>query len=555
MTLLELIRRESDGLRWDVFVAAVISGIANAAVLAVINASTQVPKGQNPDRYLVLFVIVILLYIVCFRYTFRRVSHTFEQMLHRIRLRIVSKIETAELSILEKIGKSRIYNVMTNETLVISQSSGSLTFALQASLLVTFSALYIFFLSKPAFVLMVALVAAGLFIYRQYGKEAVRLIHLATQKEIGFIDTVTHAIEGFKEVKLNQRRREDLFRELERISGTLGEFRIQTEDVYNKSSIFSQVAFYVLIGSVVFVLPRIIPHYAEILSELTTSILFVIGPLTALIGAIPAFSRANIASDNIARLETALDELTGGEARKGDPARFAGFETLSLKDIEFAFQDAGGQRGFAIGPLSLTVRSGEILFITGGNGSGKSTLLRVLTGLYAPSRGGIFVDGERIDAENLQSYRELFTAIFSDFHLFDKLYGLRDLDPARVNELLSLMQLQDKTAFAGDRFTTQDLSTGQRKRLALVVALLDDKPIYLFDELAADQDPEFRRFLYETLLKDLTRRGRTVIAVTHDDHYFHVADRIVKMTYGKITEVRSSGGPAAAPDGGVPEGG
>lgn len=545
MTLTDLIKRESNGLRWDVYAGAVISGLANAGILAVINTSMQSGTEVPSDRYLLIYIVVIALYILCFRYTFGRISHLFEGMLHRVRLRITSKIETAELSVLENVGKSRIYNVITHETLVISQSSGSLTFALQASLLVLFSACYIAILSKTAFALTVTLVGLGLFIYRYYGQQAVRLIAMATQKEIAFLDTVTHAIEGFKEVKLSQRRREDLFRELERISSVLGNVRTQTEDVYNKSSIFSQVTFYILIGAVVFILPRLMPTYNSVLTELTTAILFVIGPLTALVGAIPAFSRANIAADNIHKLEMALEALTPKDVPRGDPDRYAGFKTLTLTDIEYSFHDTAGQRTFTVGPASLVVRAGEILFIIGGNGSGKSTLLRLLTGLYAPSKGMIDVDGERIDGARLQSYRELFTAIFSDFHLFDKLYGLRDLDPLRVQALLKEMQLQDKTEFANDRFTKLDLSTGQRKRLALVVSLLEDKPVYVFDELAADQDPEFRRFLYETLIYNLRARGKTIIAVTHDDRYFHLADRTVKILDGKIEFVT---GPPADTD-------
>ena len=100
------------------------------------------------------------------------------------------------------------------------------------------------------------------------------------------------------------------------------------------------------------------------------------------------------------------------------------------------------------------------------------------------------------------------------------------------------MQLSDKVRVVNDRWSTLELSTGQRKRLALVVSLLDHKPLLVFDELAADQDPEFRQFLYEELLPRLRSQGTTVIAATHDDRYFHVADKVIKMEYGKATYVR-----------------
>jgi putative ATP-binding cassette transporter len=182
------------------------------------------------------------------------------------------------------------------------------------------------------------------------------------------------------------------------------------------------------------------------------------------------------------------------------------------------------------------------VFIIGGNGSGKSTLLKLLTGLYRPSGGCLLVDGVPVLWRDIQRYRELVSIIFSDFHLFQRLYGLPDVDEKSVNSLLDTMQLLGKTSFDRGCFSTLELSTGQRKRLALIVALLEDRPIIVFDEWAADQDPEFRRYFYEVLLKDLKKRGKTVIAVTHDDHYFQHCDKLVKMDLGAIEFVREPAG-------------
>jgi putative ATP-binding cassette transporter len=190
--------------------------------------------------------------------------------------------------------------------------------------------------------------------------------------------------------------------------------------------------------------------------------------------------------------------------------------------------------------VSFSITPGRITFIIGGNGSGKSTLLKVIAGLYAPDSGTIRVDGTPLAAIDPQSYRELFAAIFADFHLFERLYGLLGTDPEQVTSLLREMELDRKVRFIDDRFTTLELSTGQRKRLALIVSLLDERPVFLFDELAADQDPEFRRFLYEQLLPRLRAGGHAVIAATHDDRYFHVADTLIKMEYGKVVHVQTT---------------
>jgi putative ATP-binding cassette transporter len=213
------------------------------------------------------------------------------------------------------------------------------------------------------------------------------------------------------------------------------------------------------------------------------------------------------------------------------------FNAIRFEGVSFTYRDPDGNATFQAGPIDGEVRRGEILFLIGGNGSGKTTFLKLFTALYWPAQGAIRVDDVQIGPANIQSYRNLFSAIFSDFHLFDKLHGLADAAPERVNALLRLMELSHKTAFGGGRFSNTHLSTGQRKRLALVVSYLEDKPVYIFDEVAADQDPHFRRYFYETLLPELKSTGKTVVVVTHDDRYFHVADRVLQMDYGKLSDL------------------
>jgi putative ATP-binding cassette transporter len=213
---------------------------------------------------------------------------------------------------------------------------------------------------------------------------------------------------------------------------------------------------------------------------------------------------------------------------------FNDFKTIRFDQISFIYADPDGLPNFQIGPVTATVNRGEILFLVGGNGSGKTSFMKLFTLLYLPTSGTILVDEEPIDDHNIISYRNLFSAIFSDFYLFDKLYGVGDIPEERVQELLKLMGIEHKTGIKNGRFTNINLSTGQRKRLALVMAYLEDKPVYVFDEVAADQDPQFRIYFYETLLPQLKAAGKTLLVVSHDDRYFHVADRILRMDYGQL---------------------
>ncbi|MCI5132765.1 MAG: ATP-binding cassette domain-containing protein [Candidatus Electrothrix sp. EH2] len=303
------------------------------------------------------------------------------------------------------------------------------------------------------------------------------------------------------------------------------------------SMMYGQVSFYILLSILVFILPRFSQTYVDDVYKITATILFIMGPLSQFAGMIPIVARANIAVGTLYKLEERLDKAVGGNAETGHVPLIKDFQRIKAEELSFFYRDKFGRPLFAINGINLTLLQGELLFIVGGNGSGKSTFLKLFTGLYQPEEGHLYVDEKRIDSKNsYQSYRELFAIIFTDFHLFDRLYGLGEVDEEQVNALLRLVELDKKVQYIDGRFTNLDLSTGQKKRLAFVAAVLEDKAIYIFDELAADQDPQFRKRFYEKILPDLQQQGKTIIAVTHDDHYFHVADRILKMEYGQLVK-------------------
>jgi putative ATP-binding cassette transporter len=204
--------------------------------------------------------------------------------------------------------------------------------------------------------------------------------------------------------------------------------------------------------------------------------------------------------------------------------------------VFYSYQDLSGSTPFSVGPINLTIRSGEMIFVSGGNGSGKSTFLKLLTALYYPVSGVIKINDAILSEGNREAYRNLFSVIFTDYHLFKKIHGLQKIDPEKISQLLKELELTGKTRYVGEEFETLELSTGQKKRLALLVSLLEDKSIYIFDEWAADQDPIFRRKFYEEILPSLKAAGKTIIAVTHDDKYFDIADRRLKMAEGRFSE-------------------
>src|SRR5262249_40043597 len=159
-------------------------------------------------------------------------------------------------------------------------------------------------------------------------------------------------------------------------------------------------------------------------------------------------------------------------------------------------------------------------------------------GLYPPASGAVRLNGQPVGDGDRARYRELFSTVFADGYLFEHLPGgggVRSDDSARV--YLHRLELGRKVRVDGGRFSTTELSPGQRKRLALVTSYLDDRPVYVFDEWAADQDPRFKQVFYTRLLPELKARGKAVVVISHDDRYFQVADRVVRLDEGTLAAV------------------
>ena len=365
----------------------------------------------------------------------------------------------------------------------------------------------------------------------------------AGEWENRLFERVTDLLEGFKEVRLNRWRSEHLFDDIVEVSRTAANIKIRTESETLKRLVFSQSAMFVLLGAIVFVVPTFSDAGGDSITKTTTALLFVVGACFGLVQTIPVLTAANAAADNLERLEAELrSTIAAADAGDGEPTRH--FDSIEMRNIVFRYVDKSSEAAFKIGPIDFTLRRGDLVFITGGNGSGKSTFLRVLAGLYKPETGEITLDGKRVTDATLESYRSLIAAIFTDYHLFQRLYGIPDPDHAEVDRLLTDFRLHDKTGLTDGEFRTLDLSGGQRKRLALIVSLLEKRPILLLDEWTADQDPEFRRKFYDELLPALTRAGATVVVITHDDRYLNELDlpaRRLRMDEGRFVE-RAFGG-------------
>jgi putative ATP-binding cassette transporter len=546
MKLLELIRRESSVSLVKIIFIGLLAGLTQALVLSLINAAGSEKAAQEGKTFglLLMFTATLVGHILAQKYILVTSTELVEGVLSSIRLRVVGKISASELQSFEKIGRARIYSNVTKETVTISQATPPIVVAAQSGVMIFFALIYLAWLSLPVFFVTVILSAVGISFHLIRRRERYEYMQKAHERENEFFELLTHLLDGFKEVKMSTARSEDLVEHLRAVSASLEELKVRYGHQFAIHYIFSQTAFYVLIASIVFLLPQMAQTTHEVLAKSTATILFIIGPLSNFIGSIPSFASANVAAENIYELEEELDrghETPASLPTAASPLRgMDAFNEIRFEKVLFNYVDNNGQPTFSLTPIDLTISAGETVFIVGGNGSGKSTFLKLLTGLYFPTSGKIRVDGVDLRKPNYPEYRDLFAAIFSDYHLFDRLYGVNSLYGSRgvgyqhVQGLLKEMGLDSKTQWLDDHFTNLDLSTGQRKRLALLSSLLENKPIYVFDEWAAEQDPDFRKYFYEVVLQNLKNQGKTIIVATHDEKYFHVADRVMKMEYGQF---------------------
>jgi putative ATP-binding cassette transporter len=517
------------------------AGISNATILAILNtAAARSVQGEGQGFLLAMFLLVIIVYVNTQRYLFFAVTTEVENILHRYRMEQVERARHSDLDTLERIGPARIYNGLTRHPRVISNATGAIAFAVQSAAVVGFTLVYLAWLSVPALVLSVVLLGLGIVIFQIRVRRARARLTQAAAKETELFDSTTDLLEGFKEVRLHRGRNADLADFIEAISGEVEQIRTDVHVKLTEVAIFAQLTVFGVAAAMVFLLPLFgLAQSAEILKVITV-ILFLVGPLSGVVGVSPVLVEANAACRELLALE---EQLKGAPRRMpAGGGELRAFREISLERVVYRHMVDGNGNGFKVGPIDLTLRAGDMLFISGGNGSGKSTLLKLLTALYLPQDGKIRLDGQEVDAERREAYQSLFSTVFSDFHLFRRLFGLDNVKPAEVAQWLEIMEVKGKTHLVDGRFDTLRLSTGQRKRLAFIVAMLEDRPIYVFDEWAADQDSAFRRKFYDELLPRLRKQGKTIVAVTHDERYLERATRHLTMEEGHFVEREGSHG-------------
>lgn len=535
MDFLSLLRREARINFGRLLGIASVAGLSNAMVLVLVSTAAQRSQAKGTILFVVTFIVVLVTYSLSQHYLMVMASREIEYIVHRLRQDLIAAVRDSELPEIENIGRSRLYAAVGTETQSLAQNANALVAASQMSLLVIFATAYLFVLSPMAFAIAALTMSFAVAIYLSRLKVVRRAIDAAYRAELTLQDLLAGIIDGFKEMKLNAVRSAQISSAVLDASVEAAESRITAQSELTRNYIFSQNVFFLIIATLVFIVPNVTDIGNQAIAKMTTAILFVTSAVAGVVSSVQTFVNANASAKNIVDLRRRMSVHRTPVRHQGFANPFLSFRRIEVCNLSFRYNAESGS-AFSVGPFDFSLCAGEIVFITGGNGSGKSTFLRLLTALYWPTAGYVAVDGRRIARDNVEDYRALFAAVFSEYHLFRRLYGIGAEALQEASALMSLFEIDDKTVIVDGAFRDVDLSSAQRRRLALIVALLERRPICVLDEWAVDQDPLFRRKFYEELLPMFRARGLTVVAVSHDDQYFDVADRRLHMEEGRFVD-------------------
>jgi putative ATP-binding cassette transporter len=395
------------------------------------------------------------------------------------------------------------------------------------------SIVYVTWLSWQVAAFLLVVMVVTLTGYQWVMQQAKRKLTLARAEQDHLFKYFRAITDGIKELKLNYLRRQAFLREdLQTAATTYRRYNVEGLDLFAVISSIGSFILFFMIGLVLFALPNLLTLDLPTLSSYTLVFVFMLSPMENLTRRLPYIAGAEVALNKIESLNLSLTDRS--EIVTIPATVQQNWQSLRLQGVTHAY-GSHTEDQFILGSIDLSFHPGEIVFIVGGNGSGKSTLAKLITGLYIPESGSIDLDGRIITVENREWYRQHFAAIFADFYLFDRLLGMKGINlDQQAQSYLKQLHLDRKVTIENGILSTTALSQGQRKRLALLTAYLEDRPIYLFDEWAADQDPSFKELFYTKFLPELRDRGKTILVISHDDHYFHVGDRIIKLDYGKV---------------------
>ncbi|SFL37508.1 cyclic peptide transporter [Gracilibacillus orientalis] len=527
--LISFVKKKDDKSLLMLSLVSIASGLGNALIILTINLAINSDE-KTKINLIVYFVLGIIIYVYGQKIVRAKVISITNEIVYFKRMQIVKKLLSTPYEHFENIEKGTIESTLNNDTETISNATNIIVGGITSAITLICCFAYLSFINFYVLLLSLGIILFIASIYYLAGRYANRIGEESRDLENIFFKYIFSLVSGFKELTLSRKKKQEFQNDLEESSDRYKDTKKKSALAFANMFVMGELLFTLAIGCIALVFPVVLNNLETAnITSYVFILLYMIGPIHAILDTIPNIIEIKI---SLNRITTLIDKLTSkvNSVTSQQVQHYAEVQ-LQLKDVAYEYNQ-GEETKFKVGPINYQFNSGEIIFITGGNGSGKSTFAKLITGLYTPTSGNLILNGNTVSPNILNEY---YSAIFNDFFLFEKLYGIDYTDKENeIKNYLKILQLDKKVEIINGKFSTTKLSTGQKKRLALLVSYLDDRPIYVFDEWTADQDPEFRLFFYSNLLPDLQKKGKCIIAVTHDDRYFSYADKVIKMDMGKM---------------------
>ncbi|MBW5891259.1 multidrug ABC transporter permease/ATP-binding protein [Pectobacterium polaris] len=541
---MELLRIVYQQYRWP-FLAVILLSLLSAALgiglIAFINLQLIETVNQSLSvlpQFLGLLLLLMGVTLVS-QLALTTLGHHF---VYRLRGQFIKRILDTNIARIEQIGSAQLLASLSSDIRNITIAFVRLPELIQGIVLTIGSAAYLAWLSPKMLVVTSVWIAITLWGGFMLVSRVYRHLTQVREAEDRLQKDYETVINGRKELTLNRERAQKLYEEVYQANAQDYRQNVIRADTFHLSAVnWSNIMMLGVIGAVFFMANNLAWADTNVAATYSLTLLFLRTPMLQAVGALPTLLSAQVAFNKLKRFDLADYQEPFSVA-----AAPASWHTLELRDVVFRYDDSG----FEVGPINLVITRGELVFLIGGNGSGKSTLAMLLTGLYTPVSGSLLLDNRPVTAETREDYQRLFSAIFTDFHLFGQMMGPRGTEPdtALVDSWLDRLNMRHKLTLENHQVMNLQLSQGQRKRVALLLAVAEQRDILLLDEWAADQDPQFRRVFYLELLPQLRALGKTIVAISHDDHYFEHADRLLEMHQGTLSELTGEAREQASQD-------
>ncbi len=538
MYILKILQKQ---LGFLVLIAGVgtLNSLLYSGLLIIISRSVnQYQSDATPTNSTALFFLGLMVVSYISRRLFQtHVIRFTNTLLFDFELSILRKLRQASLEAFQKIGSQRVYTAI-GDAKTIAHVPRFFVDVINSIIIILCGLGYLFWVSPMAASCTVLMTIGLLTLYHMKSRMVSPLFNRIRDLENDYYRYLQDLLHGFKELKMNSSRQDKMYQDFfEKNRFNTRDMEIQAANGYMNNELIGSYGWYLVIGIVLFVIPQLSLTNRADITAFVVVILYLIGPISALLTTVPFLTRINVSQKRLQEFNEFIDTYIDDRSEEiPNYLTRDALEEVVFEDVEYSYQHDNGNPGFSFGPINLTIRKGETVFVMGKNGSGKSTFLLLLTGLLSPTRGRILFNGRPVTTSLLCNQ---IAAVFVDAYLFSENYDNYDLRPASspLKEYADMLELTEHLHFREEvNQLDNNLSKGQRKRLALIYALMEHKPVLILDEWAAEQDPYFKHYFYEMILPKLKEAGKTIIAVTHDDRYFDQADRVIQFDKGSLIE-------------------